>query len=168
VLADLDGRIDAVLDGGPTDVGLESTIVACLADTARLLRPGGLPREEIERVVGPLRALEQEAGSALRAPGMLASHYAPRAGVRLDAAEIRDREAALLFGPAEPAGLDKAVAALNLSKRENLVEAAANLFSHLRALDASGAGTIAVVPIPERGLGEAINDRLRRAAADRP
>jgi L-threonylcarbamoyladenylate synthase len=170
VLADLDGRIDAVLDGGPTDVGLESTIVACLADTARLLRPGGLPREEIERVVGPLRTLEEEAGSgsAPRAPGMLASHYAPRAGVRLEAAEIRDGEAALLFGSAEPAGLNKAVAALNLSEREDLVEAAANLFSHLRALDASGAGTIAVVPIPERGLGEAINDRLRRAAADRP
>jgi L-threonylcarbamoyladenylate synthase len=167
VLADLDGRIDAVLDGGPTDVGLESTIVACPGETPRLLRPGGLPREEIERVVGPLPTLEQEAGSAPRAPGMLASHYAPRARVRLEAAEIRDGEAALLFASAKPAGLDKAVATLNLSERKDLVEAAANLFSHLRALDASGARTIAVVPIPERGLGEAINDRLRRAAADR-
>jgi len=98
---------------------------------------------------------------------MLASHYAPRADVRLGAAEIHDGEAALLFGPARPAGLEKAVAALNLSERGDLAEAAANLFSHLRALDASGAQTIAVTPVPEQGLGEAINDRLRRAAADR-
>jgi L-threonylcarbamoyladenylate synthase len=167
VLADLDGRIDAVLDGGPTAVGLESTIVACLGGAPRLLRLGGLPRAEIERVVGRLLTPEHESGSAPRAPGMLASHYAPRADVRLGAAEIHDGEAALLFGPARPAGLEKAVAALNLSERGDLVEAAANLFSHLRALDASGAQTIAVVSVPEHGLGEAINDRLRRAAADR-
>jgi L-threonylcarbamoyladenylate synthase len=167
VLADLDGRIDAVLDGGPTVVGLESTIVACLGGTPRLLRLGGLPREEIEDVVGRLPPAEHEPESAPRAPGMLASHYAPRAAVRLGATEIRAGEAALLFGPAQPAGFEKAVAVLNLSERGNLVEGAANLFSHLRALDASDAQTIAVAPIPEHGLGEVINDRLRRAAADR-
>ena len=165
VLADLDGRIDAVLDGGPTEVGLESTIVACISDGPRLLRPGGVPREEIERVVGRLLGPANE--TAPRAPGMLLSHYAPRAMVRLDAADIRAGEAALLFGPAPPAGADRATAALNLSARGDLVEAAANLFSHLRALDASGARAIAVAPIPETGLGEAINDRLRRAAAER-
>jgi L-threonylcarbamoyladenylate synthase len=165
VLADLDGRIDAVLDGGPTEVGLESTIVACISDGPRLLRPGGVPREDIERIVGPLLGPANE--TAPRAPGMLLSHYAPRAMVRLAAADIRAGEAALLFGPAPPAGADRATAALNLSARGDLVEAAANLFSHLRALDASGARAIAVAPIPETGLGEAINDRLRRAAAER-
>jgi L-threonylcarbamoyladenylate synthase len=165
VLADLDGRIDAVLDGGPTEVGLESTIVACISDGPRLLRPGGVPREDIERVVGPLLGPSHE--TTPRAPGMLQSHYAPRAVVRLGAAEISAGEAALLFGPAPPAGSDRAAAALNLSARGDLVEAAANLFSHLRALDASGARAIAVAPIPATGLGEAINDRLRRAAAER-
>jgi L-threonylcarbamoyladenylate synthase len=168
VLADLDGRIDAVLDGGPTEVGLESTIVACLGDGPRLLRPGGLPREAIERVVGRLMAPVTEGGSAPRAPGMLASHYAPRAKVRLETAEIRAGEAALLFGSTPPGRLAEARASLNLSERSDLLEAAANLFSHLRALDRSGAPTIAVSPIPDSGLGEAINDRLRRAAADRP
>jgi L-threonylcarbamoyladenylate synthase len=167
VLADLGGSIDAVLDGGPTEVGLESTIIGCLGDAPRLLRPGGLPREDIERVVGPLAAHQEETRSAPRAPGSLASHYAPLAKVRLEASDLRDGEAALLFGPARPEGLEKAAASLNLSEREDLVEAAANLFAHLRALDISGAHTIAVAPIPDRGLGEAINDRLRRAAADR-
>jgi L-threonylcarbamoyladenylate synthase len=99
---------------------------------------------------------------------MLASHYAPRARVRLNAAEIFSGEAALLFGPDLPKGTDGAVLLLNLSWRGDLVEAAGNLFSHLRTLDGSGAATIAVSPIPNHGLGEAINDRLRRAAADRP
>ena len=164
-LADLDGRIDAVLDGGPTAVGLESTIVACLGEP-RLLRPGGLSREDIEAALGrPLLAPAAEAGP--RAPGMLASHYAPRAKVRLRAKKIRPGEAALLFGAAPPAGLAEARAALNLSESGDLSEAAANLFGHLRALDSSGADAIAVVPVPTRGLGEAINDRLRRAAAER-
>jgi L-threonylcarbamoyladenylate synthase len=168
VLADLDGRIDAVLDGGPTTVGLESTIVACLGERPRLLRPGGVPREDIERVVGTLFGPTDDHAGTPRAPGMLRSHYAPRAAVRLSAAHIRGGEAALLFGPAPPAGIERAAATLNLSERGNLVEAAANLFGHLRALDASGAHTIAVAPIPETDLGEAINDRLRRAAAERP
>lgn len=167
VLADLDGRIDAVLDGGPTRVGVESTIVSCLGGVPRLLRPGGVPREEIEAVLGvTLRGPEGDQ-AAPRAPGMLASHYAPRARVRLDAADIRPGEAALLFGPGAVMGLEGAAIALNLSPTGDLAEAAANLFGHLHRLDASGAATIAVAPIPDTDLGEAILDRLRRAAAER-
>jgi L-threonylcarbamoyladenylate synthase len=166
VLGDLDGRIDAVLDGGAADVGVESTIVACLGGAPRLLRPGGLPREAIEALIG--RVLENGAEGALPvAPGMLASHYAPRARVRLKARRIDAGEAALLFGPTAPPGSEQSVKVLNLSERGDLAEAAAQLFSFLRALDATGAETIAVAPIPETGLGEAINDRLERAAAER-
>jgi L-threonylcarbamoyladenylate synthase len=166
VLEDLDGHIDAVLEGGAAAVGIESTIVACLDGAARLLRPGGVPRRAIEEIIGrPLTA--GDAGALPLAPGMLASHYAPRAQVRLDASAIRVGEAALLFGPRRPTGLAKAAAILNLSEEGSLAQAAARLFSALRALDASGAATIAVAPIPETGLGEAINDRLRRAAAGR-
>jgi L-threonylcarbamoyladenylate synthase len=166
VLADLDGRIDAVLDGGATPVGLESTIVACLGGAPRLLRSGSVPRGEIEAAIGPLAGAD-EAGETPRAPGMLASHYAPRARVRLNAERVDAGEAALLFGRAAPAGVAGARAALNLSERGDLVEAAARLFAHLRRLDAEGTATIAVSPIPDHGLGEAINDRLRRAAARR-
>ena len=168
VLADLDTRIDALIVGGAAEIGLESTIVACLGGPPRLLRPGGIPREDIEQAIGGGIVEESEAGSALRAPGMLASHYAPRAGVRLNAAEVFPGEAALLFGPVSLEGAEAAKAVLNLSEGGNLVQAAANLFSHLRALDASGTATIAVSPVPHRGLGEAINDRLRRAASHRP
>jgi L-threonylcarbamoyladenylate synthase len=167
VLTDLDGRIDAVIDGGPTDVGLESTIVACLGDAPQLLRPGGVPRERIEDVLGRPLTVDDAADAAPRAPGMLASHYAPRARVRLDAAEIAEGEAALLFGAEPVPGEERAKAVLNLSESGDLVEAAANLFAHLRALDATGADTIAVAVIPFHALGEAINDRLRRAAAER-
>lgn len=167
VLGDLDGRIDAVLDGGAAAVGVESTIIACIGGEPRLLRPGGVPREAAETVLGRPLLDGGEGGAKPLAPGMLASHYAPRARVRLDATEIRDGEAALLFGDARPAGLERAVTSINLSDGGNLGEAAARLFSSLRTLDASGAGTIAVTPIPPTGLGEAINDRLRRAAADR-
>jgi L-threonylcarbamoyladenylate synthase len=164
VLADLDGRIAAVLDGGETEVGVESTIVACTGGAPRLLRPGGVPREALERVLGcPLAG----AGPAIQAPGMLASHYAPNARVRLDVAEIRPGEAALLFGPTPPAGVETASARLNLSESGDLAEAAARLFAGLRRLDATGADTIAVAPIPASGLGEAIRDRLARAAAGR-
>ncbi|WP_043748664.1 L-threonylcarbamoyladenylate synthase [Methylobacterium nodulans] len=167
VLGDLDGRIAAVLDGGACPVGVESTIVACLDGDPQLLRPGGVPREAIEAVLGrPLRA-PGAAGEAPVAPGLLASHYAPRAAVRLDAAAIGEDEAALLFGEARPAGLARARFILNLSPSGDLAEAAANLFSMLRRLDASGAATIAVMPIPRHGLGEAIADRLARAAAPR-
>ena len=167
VLGDLDGRIDAVLDGGPSEVGVESTIVACLGGPPRLLRPGGVPREAIEAVIGQAIAGGSEAGSTPLAPGMLASHYAPRAKVRLNAASVRPGEAVLLFGAELPQGVASAQATLNLSESGDLKEAAAHLFSYLRQLDASGAETIAVCPVPEAGLGEAINDRLRRAAAER-
>ncbi|QRM32058.1 threonylcarbamoyl-AMP synthase [Microvirga sp. VF16] len=167
VLGDLDGRIEAVLDGGMARVGVESTIVSCLGGTPRLLRPGGVPREAIEALIGEKLEVGVEAGANPLAPGMLASHYAPRAQVRLNATHIQPGEAALLFGGESVPGADTAHAALNLSKNGDLVEAAAHLFSYLRQLDASGAATIAVGPIPETGLGEAINDRLKRAAAER-
>jgi L-threonylcarbamoyladenylate synthase len=165
VLADLRGRIDMVIDAGPCPVGVESTIVACL-DQPALLRPGGLPRSDIEGVLGFALVdapLADDAPQKLEviAPGMLASHYAPKARLRLDAGAAHAGEALLAFGPApEGAGVT-----LNLSPRGDLVEAAANLFSHLRALDASGIKTIAVMRVPHEGLGEAINDRLQRAAA---
>lgn len=167
VLGDLDGRIDAVMDGGASDVGVESTIVACLGGVPRLLRPGGVPREAIEALIGRKLESASDTGKSPLAPGMLASHYAPRAQVRLNATDIRSGEAALLFGSAMPTGSEHAIAALNLSKNGDLKEAAAHLFSYLRQLDSSGASTIAVAPIPETGLGEAINDRLQRAAAER-
>jgi len=166
VLADLDGRIDLIVDGGPVEVGVESTIVGCF-DEPVLLRPGGLPREAIERLLGRrLLSPEEPAGDAEQplAPGMLASHYAPRTRVRLQAGDVRPGEALLAFGPNALPGLDKAVAVMNLSERGDLAEAATRLFGYLRALDEHGATGIAVMPVPEHGLGEAINDRLRRAA----
>nr|WP_201861167.1 L-threonylcarbamoyladenylate synthase [Microvirga soli] len=167
VLGDLDGRIDAVLDGGASQVGVESTIVACLGGTPRLLRPGGVPRDAIETLIGMKLESGEEGGKNPLAPGMLASHYAPRARVRLNAASVGADEAVLLFGAQPLEGVVTARTTLNLSKNGDLVEAAAHLFSYLRQLDASGAATIAVGPIPETGLGEAINDRLKRAAAER-
>lgn len=168
VLADLGGRIDLIVDGGATPVGVESTIVACL-DGPALLRPGGLSRATIEHALGrPLAAAPANApGAAPLAPGMLASHYAPRTPLRLNAENIEPGEALLAFGPGFVGGADKAVRVLNLSPRGDVIEAAANLFSHLRLLDAAGATAIAVMPIPHDDLGEAINDRLRRAAAPR-
>jgi len=143
----------AALDGGACAIGLESTVVALL-DEARLLRPGAVTRAEIEAVVGPLAEAEAD---ARRSPGRLTRHYAPDAPVRLQATEPRADEAWLSFGPG-------GAGPWNLSPAGDLAEAAANLFAYLRAADRSGASTIAVAPIPEDGLGEAINDRLRRAA----
>jgi L-threonylcarbamoyladenylate synthase len=170
VQGDLAGRIDLIVDGGPVAVGVESTIVGCF-DQPMLLRPGGLPRQAIERVLG--RALvappddpDADGGQPL-APGMLASHYAPRTRVRLNAEAIEPGEALLAFGPAAIPGIDGAAAVMNLSARSNVDEAAANLFGYLRTLDLIGARAIAVMPIPHHGLGEAINDRLRRAAVGR-
>jgi L-threonylcarbamoyladenylate synthase len=166
VAADLGGRIDLIVDGGATPVGVESTIVACLGEPV-LLRPGGLPRAGIEHALGRAladAATTHDSGEPI-APGMLATHYAPRARVRLNVRSIAPGEAVLAFGPVPAEGAERAARLLNLSARADLVEAAANLFSHLRALDAAGAGTIAVMPIPREGLGEAINDRLERAAA---
>jgi L-threonylcarbamoyladenylate synthase len=170
VQSDLAGRIDLIVDGGPVAVGVESTIVGCF-DEAVLLRPGGLPRGDIERVLG--RKLVQPPGDADSdssrplAPGMLASHYAPRTLVRLNACDVEPGEALLAFGPVAVSGVDAATSVMNLSARGDLDEAAANLFGYLRALDTRGAHTIAVMPVPHHGLGEAINDRLRRAAAGR-
>jgi L-threonylcarbamoyladenylate synthase len=168
VLSDLDGRIAAVLDGGATQVGVESTIVACLDGRAMLLRPGGVTRAAIAAILG--RALDvapSDPGDQPVAPGLLASHYAPRARVRLGATRVEQGEVALLFGPIRPDGLEQASASIQLSASGDMKEAAARLFSALRALDATGAGVIAVAEIPDAGLGEAINDRLRRAAAPR-
>ncbi len=169
VFADLSGRIDLIIDGGATAVGVESTIVACLGEPA-LLRPGGVPRADIERVLGrPLAEIAPGIAveDAPLAPGMLASHYAPQTRMRLNAESVDTGEALLAFGPRSVKGADKATKTLNLSARGDLVEAAANLFAHLRALDAAKAATIAVMPLPNEGLGEAINDRLQRAAAPR-
>jgi len=167
---DLAGLIDLIVDGGPVEVGVESTIVGCF-ESPQLLRPGGLPREDIERVLGRALAqapqeIENDSAQPL-APGMLASHYAPRTRVRLNADNVAPGEALLTFGLHRLHGADDAVAIMNLSANGDLAEAAANLFGYLRSLDAKGAKTIAVMPIPDEGLGETINDRLRRAAVGR-
>ena len=170
VASDLTGRVDLILDGGPVEVGVESTIVACF-EVPMLLRPGGLPREAIERVLGhALQRLPEDAvndDAQPLAPGMLASHYAPRTPVRLNATSVEPDEALLAFGDAGIGGANAAKAVMNLSAAGDLSEAAANLFGYLRALDARLARTIAVMPVPHHGLGEAINDRLRRAAIGR-
>lgn len=156
-------RIAAVLDGGPCAVGLESTVVQIVDGVPWLLRPGGLPRAAIEAIVGPLRqaAADAEDSHQPRSPGQLASHYAPRLPLRLHANDPQPDEALLAFGPAVPAG---AATVLNLSPRGDTTEAAAHLFDYLRRLDDGPWRAIAVMPIPPTGLGEAIADRLRRAA----
>jgi L-threonylcarbamoyladenylate synthase len=177
VLHDLRDRIDLLINDGPAPLGIESTIVACL-DGPVLLRPGAIDRDAIEKVLGmaiaaPVRTARGRAGKAAPArgaplaPGMLASHYAPRTPLRINAKEVAPGEALLAFGAGQPPGAGAAAAVLNLSARGDLAEAAANLFSHLRSLDSEAATVIAVAPIPERGIGEAINDRLRHAAAPR-
>ncbi|MBC7769126.1 MAG: threonylcarbamoyl-AMP synthase [Phycisphaerales bacterium] len=156
---DLRERVDLVLDGGACEIGLESTIVVVTDDGAvTLLRPGAIARAEIEALVGPIASAH---GGAIQAPGMLESHYAPRARLRLDVGAPQQGEAYLAFGAAAAAG------GATLSASGDLVEAAANLYAALRALDATGADIIAVAPIPAHGLGEAIRDRLTRAAAPR-
>lgn len=163
VLEGLAGRIDMVLDGGTCEIGIESTVISCLEDKPELLRLGAVTRERIEAVLGTALKGRIEDGRPI-APGGLASHYAPASALRLGAARAREGEALLAFGPQVP---EHAGPVLNLSPAGDLTEAAANLFAMLRALDAGGAGAIAVMPIPNQGLGEAINDRLARAAAPR-
>jgi L-threonylcarbamoyladenylate synthase len=158
---ELRGRVDLILDGGPCALGIESTVIGFDGKNPILLRPGAVPREEIENLVGPLRDAD---GAVVQAPGMMASHYAPRAQLRLNAKAVEAGEALLAFGP-DP--LKGALVTRNLSAAGDLREAAANLFSMLRLLDKSGSETIAVMPIPDHGLGEAINDRLARASAPR-
>lgn len=161
VVESLGDAVDLVIDGGPCDVGLESTVLDLTTSKPTLLRPGGVTREAIEKVIGAIAAGPAiGVAGKLHSPGQLESHYAPRAAVRLNATTAEPDETLLGFG--------QVTGALNLSPRSDLVEAAANLFTMLRQLDASGASAIAVATIPEEGLGIAINDRLRRAAAPRP
>jgi L-threonylcarbamoyladenylate synthase len=167
VVEDLDGAVDLVLDGGRAERGLESTILSFVDEAPRLLRPGALAREEIEAILGAPLAGGAEPGAAIVAPGMTASHYAPRARLRLDARELEPGEAGLDFAAFLRARSGEGAMILDLSPRGDLTEAAANLYGHLRDLDARGAAAIAVAPIPSRGLGEAIADRLRRGAAPR-
>jgi L-threonylcarbamoyladenylate synthase len=171
VLDGLSGRIAAVLDGGACAVGVESSVLDLTGPRPVLLRPGGVSAEEIAAVVGtvsrPVPVPARRMAETLRSPGMMLSHYAPSLPVRLDAASVSADEGLLAFGPALPG----AGAVWNLSDRGDLVEAAARLFSGLRWLDAEGARLglrrIAAMPVPMTGLGEAINDRLARAAAPR-
>jgi L-threonylcarbamoyladenylate synthase len=158
VAAGLGSRIDLIINGGACPAGLESTIIAPGEYGAVMLRPGALPRSDIELLTGQLAS--PETASGILAPGMMKRHYAPRARLRLDATSEAEGEAYLAFG-APPPGVSPA---LNLSIRGDLAEAASNLFAMLRALDQTHS-SIAVAPIPETGLGEAINDRLRRGAA---
>ena len=151
----LGDRIDLILDGGACPVGLESTVIALLGGLPTLLRPGGLPRRQIEAITGRLE--EPGSSETLLAPGMMKSHYAPNAAMRLNAETAEAGEVLLGFGAIR--------GDLNLSAAGDLAEAATGLFAALRALDARGAARIAVAPIPDEGLGEAINDRLQRAAA---
>lgn len=165
VIESLGDRVPLVLDGGPCLVGVESTVLDVSGPKPVLLRPGGATREAIEAAVGPIGISHAlPSGDAARSsPGQLASHYAPARPVRLNATDVGADEGLLAFGPNPPAG---AMLTCNLSPSGNLAEAAANLFAQMRALDRPGIARIAVMPIPETGLGLAINDRLRRAAAD--
>lgn len=164
VAADLGTRVPMILDAGPTRHGLESTVVSIADDFPALLRPGAISTEAIEAVLQLKLLRRTEGGDAPQSPGQIHSHYAPRAALRLNAIVPEKGEAFLAFGPSEIA---IGATTINLSERGDLVEAAAKLFSALRALDASGAACVAVAPIPDHGLGEAINDRLKRAAAPR-
>ncbi len=169
VLADLGGRIAAVLDCGPSPVGIESTVLDLTAE-AFLLRPGSISAGAIEAVIGRvgrgLTPAQAQAGRTLRSPGLMVSHYAPGLPVRLGAVAAEPHEALLAFGPAPDAAL-----CWNLSAAGDLTEAASRLFEGLRWLDAAGQAAgltgIAVMAVPAQGLGAAINDRLERAAAPR-
>jgi L-threonylcarbamoyladenylate synthase len=165
VAESLGDRVKMILDGGPCQVGLESTVLDLTTPTATLLRPGGATREAIEAVIGPIALSDAlpTGDAARKSPGQLASHYAPARPVRLGATTAAADEGLLAFGPNVPSG---ALFTLNLSPDGDLGEAAANLFAMLRSLDRPEVARIAVMPIPETGLGLAIGDRLRRAAAD--
>lgn len=152
-----------ILDGGPCPIGLESTVVDCSQDgSVHLLRSGGVTLGDLRNAVGEIEVTSHAADGQPRSPGMLARHYAPRLGLRLNADSVENDEALLAFGPVPPQG---AMMTLNLSSSGDLLAAAANLFAMLHVLEQSGARRIAVMPIPESGLGRAINDRLRRGAA---
>lgn len=161
VAEDLGEAVAMVLDGGATAHGIESTVIDATGEDIVLLRPGAVPVETIIAVAGRAVVRAGEAGERPTSPGQLARHYAPAARLRLEVREPRPGEALLAFGPDVPAAAGPVI---NLSPSGNLMEAAACLFAALRALDRAGAGAIAVMPIPDEGLGEAINDRLRRAS----
>jgi L-threonylcarbamoyladenylate synthase len=161
VAESLGAELDLILDAGPTTLGVESTIVGFDDTGVLLLRPGALPRESIEAHVGPLR---EPAGETITSPGRLRSHYATRTPLRLEAHDVGPDDAVLAFGADVPT---HARVMRNLSPSGDLREAAANLFAMMRELDAAGCARIAVMRVPPHGLGEAINDRLRRAAAPR-
>jgi L-threonylcarbamoyladenylate synthase len=169
VADDLGAKLHLIIDGGSAPVGVESTIVRVDPETGviLLLRPGGLAAEDIAKAAG--QDLQRRAGPAaiIEAPGMLASHYAPGAAVRLNARSVEPGEALIRFGGIEVGGMNDAAIDLDLSPAGDLAQAAANLFEYLKRADASGADRIAITPIPGDGLGEAINDRLARAAAPR-
>lgn len=167
VEADLGGKLALILDAGPAEIGLESTIIKVDGDEIRLLRPGGLDVADIEKLTGKTVLRPETAGAAIEAPGMLASHYAPGAAVRLNATNVNPGEALIRFGGKPLAGEENAMQVLDLSPSASLREAAANLFAYMKRADASGATTIAFGPIPVEGLGEAIIDRIERAAAPR-
>ncbi|TPW34950.1 L-threonylcarbamoyladenylate synthase [Oecophyllibacter saccharovorans] len=176
VLDGLDGRIDAVLDSGPSGIGVESTIVDLSGERPRLLRPGGITREALEEICGPLEsaaALPSSETPSPKAPGQLSSHYAPSLPVTLNMTDPATEQAVLAFGKTGETGPANSADRLvwNLSESGNLAEAAARLYAGLRFLDTEGTRRglkgIAVQPIPAEGLGEALNDRLKRAAAPR-
>lgn len=165
VVHDLGDGPEMILDGSFSAIGLESTVIGLNGDQPALLRPGAIAREDLERLAGQAFANSEVQGQATPAsPGQLESHYAPKARVRMNATSVKDEEALLAFGPDAPATNGPF---FNLSESGDLREAAVHFFFALRKLDETGCETIAVVPIPEKGLGEAINDRLRRAAAPR-
>lgn len=159
VMQELDNRIAMVLDGGPCAVGIESTVIDATGKDPVILRPGSITFEELSRLLKNVTLAPE--GSKITAPGMTASHYAPSHPLRLNATSVEADEALLAFGPAVPHG---ALWTEHLSESANLEEAAANLFRLLRLLDSSEASRIAVMPVPDEGLGTAINDRLKRAA----
>ncbi|EJF98966.1 Sua5/YciO/YrdC/YwlC family protein [Bartonella vinsonii subsp. arupensis Pm136co] len=166
VLESLGRSVPLILDGGPSKIGLESTIIKICGESIYLLRPGGLSVEEIEKIAGKsLKRIDQRA--AIEAPGMLKSHYAPNAVIRLNVQKVESGEALLAFGPKRIMGVENAVSILNLSESGQLEEAASHLFEYMKQLDSYKVRSIAVEPIPSYGLGEAINDRLIRAAAPR-
>jgi L-threonylcarbamoyladenylate synthase len=159
VAESLGNRVELILDGGACPVGIESTVVDVSGPSPVLLRQGGVTQEDIEAVIGKLAPAAPSVTP--KSPGQLESHYAPALPLRLDASDVRPGEALLAFGSKIPPG---AGTTANLSPSRDLVEAAANLFAMLRRLDASGCRAIAATPVPDTGLGRAINDRLRRAA----
>jgi len=163
VALDLGENPEFILDGGDTTLGLESTVVDLSGHEPLLLRPGAIPREEIAQSLG-VKLGDAEASEQPNSPGQMASHYAPAARLRLEATSVEPDETLLAFGPNPPPTKRPTV---NLSPKGSMREAAKRLFAALRELDASGCEGIAVMPIPDEGLGEAINDRLARATAPR-